>query len=193
MRTLFNAKKLLHFTLVVSVFAAAFIATLHAASWVEGSATARSVIEGSSYFGVLIVAIISGLNPFIPVPAATFVPVFIAGGLSMYLIVATLVAGTLIADLVGFYLGRFGSSFVTKHYPATYEHIKNLHEHHTKWLPFFVFFYAAFVPFPNEAYLIPLGIIGVHLRRFIVPIILGTIVHQTLAAYGAENVFRYFF
>lgn len=184
---------MLHASIVLSVFTAIIIGSFFAAEAVEKSTVAQELVATFGYLGVLVIAVVAGLNALVPVPAATFVPIFLAGGLSMYLIIATLVAGTIIADLIGFYVGRFGSTFVTEHYPRTYERIKSLHENNSRWLPLFVFGYAAFIPFPNEAYLIPFGILGIPLRRFIVPVMLGATVYQTLASYGVENVFRYFF
>ncbi len=193
MRAHFNPRKLIHALLFLCIFITLTIASFYAARAIEQSDVARELVATFGYLGVLIVAIIAGLNALIPIPAATFVPIFIAGGLSMPIIIATLVAGTVMADLVSFYLGRFSSDYVTKNYPSTYAHIVHMYENHSRWLPVFVFAYAAFVPFPTEAYLLPFGILGIPVRRFIVPVILGNIVYQTLAVYGVQNVFLYFF
>lgn len=193
MRKFFNIRKTIHASILISIFALALITSLYMARAVEQSNIAQELVAEVSYLGVLIVAIIAGLNALVPIPAVTFVPIFLAGGLSLPIVIATLVAGTLMADLAGFYFGRLSSRFVVEHYPGTYERIKFLHEKHDRWLPFFVFFYAGFVPFPNEAYLIPFGILGIPLLRFIIPITLGTIAHQAMAAYGMQNIFQYFF
>jgi membrane protein DedA with SNARE-associated domain len=171
----------------------AFVLTLILARLVEQSEIAHQLVQSFGYAGVLIIAIIAGLNALVPIPAATFVPVFLAGDLTMPLIIATLAAGTVIADIASYFLGRFGRDTVSERYPRTCARFRDLHEKHTRWLPYAVFAFAAFVPFPNEAFLVPFGVLGVSLWRFIVPVILGAIVYQTLAAYGVENIFRYFF
>lgn len=186
----FNAKKVFHMALVGLVLVVVLVGALFAAEAVEQNDLAQELVQRFGYSGVALLAVIAGLNALVPIPAATFVPVFLAGGLILPLIAAALTIGTIIADLIGFYLGRFGSRFVTIHYPQTYERFKNLHEHNSRWLPVFVLLYATFVPFPNEAYLIPFGILGVPLKRFILPMMLGAAIHQTALAYGVGNIFQ---
>jgi hypothetical protein len=67
----------------------------------------------------------------------------------------------------------------------------SLYQAHERWLPYFVFGFAALVPLPDEVYLVPLGLLGVRLTLFIIPLVLGTIFYQTMAAYGVDNIFRY--
>lgn len=193
MRKFLNARKVIHASILLTAFVAALVTSFYIAKAVEDSDVAQQMVAEVGYLGVLIIAVIAGVNALVPVPAATFIPIFTAGGLSLHITVATLVAGTIIADLIGFYLGRFGSTFVVEHYPKTYARFAKLHEDNSRWLPVFVFLYAAFVPFPNEAYLIPFGVIGIPLKRFIIPLILGASVYQALAAYGVQNIFQYFF
>jgi membrane protein DedA with SNARE-associated domain len=193
MHQLSSSKKVIHILLLACLLGAVLLASFFAAQAVEQSTVAQGLVASFGYLGVLFIAIIAGLNAIIPIPAATFVPIFIAGGLVMPFIIAMLALGTIIADLVGYYLGRYGSTYVTMHYPRTYAKIKQLHETHSVWLPWFVLIYASFVPFPNEAYLIPFGILGIPLRIWILPVIIGAIIYQTLSAYGVENIFRFFF
>ncbi len=192
MSAIFNARKIMHFALIAGVLVGALILSFHIAGLVENNDTAQSLVARFGYIGVVIIAVFGGLNALIPVPPATFVPIFLAGGLTLPLIITALAIGTIIADLIGFYLGRFGSTFVTTHYPRTYERFRALHETDSKWLPMFVFLYASLIPFPNEAYLIPFGILGVPLRRFIIPMMIGAFVHQTIAALGVETLLSFF-
>ncbi|MCA9361478.1 hypothetical protein KC845_02890 [Candidatus Kaiserbacteria bacterium] len=193
MSNIFLNKKIGHLILLASLLLIIVTASFLAASAIENNDTAKELIGDFGYLGVFVIALIAGLNAIIPVPVATFTPIFLAGGLSIYLIIIFLVAGTLLADLVGFFIGKWGHSFVTNHYPGTFEKIANLHQKHSYLIPYFVFFYASFVPFPNEAYLIPLGLLNVPLRSFIIPIILGTFVYITISVFGFDAIFNYFF
>lgn len=193
MSQLFNARKIFHFCIIACILTGVLIGSFFIAQAIEQNIVAQEIVASFGYFGALFIAIIAGLNALIPIPAATFVPIFLAGGLLMPAIIAMLVLGTVIADLVSYYLGRYGSTFVTAHYPRTYEKIKRLHETHSAWLPWFVLLYASLVPFPNEAYLIPFGILGVPLRLWILPVIAGATIYQVFAAYGIDNMFRFFF
>jgi membrane protein DedA with SNARE-associated domain len=109
------------------------------------------------------------------------------------LVVITLtIIGTISADFVSYYIGRLGHNFTNTHYPKIQKYIMKIYTERKKLLPYLVFGFAAFLPFPDEIYLIPLGIIGVKIREFILPLLLGTIFFQIMTAYGFQNVFQIF-
>lgn len=176
-------------TLITALILGFVSAAFYLAGYVEQHDTAKEIVNQFGYVGVIVVALVAGLNAVVPVPAATFVPVFLAAGLTMPLIIVSLVIGTTIADLIGYQLGRWGKRLVSKQYPRTHDRIQALQERHRKLLIPFVFCYSAFVPFPNEAIMIPLALSGVHLRIFIIPLVLGTVINQSLLAYGVNNIF----
>lgn len=175
------------------VLIAVLVCVFYFAQRLEENAQAVAFIEQFGYTGVLIIAIITGLSAFLPVPAATFVPIFTAAGLLLPLITLMLIIGTTIADVIGYLIGRVSKGIVEDEYPETYKRfLKIKSEHHRLLLPF-IFLYAAFVPLPNEAFLIPVALMGVPLRTFIIPLVLGTIVNQTALAYGAQGIFSALF
>lgn len=171
---------------------AAFIAVLYAATHILDSSEAQALVQQYGYLGVVVIAFIGGLNLFVPIPAPTFTPIFLAGGLSLPWIVFWLVIGTTIADLVAFFFGRVGRLYITDRYPKTYAQLRRLRENHVHYIPWFVLGYASFVPFPNEAFLVPLGILGIRLRTFVIPLIVGSAVYHTLVALGVSNIFTLF-
>ncbi len=170
-----------------------WVAALFLAEYVSNNDMAQNLVGQFGYFGILALAVIAGVNVLIPVPAATFVPVFTAAGLWLPLIIVFLVIGTVIADYLGYFVGHWSREFAEEHYPKTYTRIMALNEgHHNLLLPF-VFLYAALIPFPNEAIIIPLALIGIRFRTILIPLILGNAINQTALAYGASNIFALFF
>jgi membrane protein DedA with SNARE-associated domain len=101
------------------------------------------------------------------------------------------VIGTMAANLFSYVAGRYGGKVVKSHYPSLQQKLINLYRNHGRWLPHFVFGFTALVPLPDEVFLVPLGIIGVKLKHFILPLLLGTIFYQTFAAYGIDNIFKF--
>ena len=189
----FSYKKIARITLLGILITAVWVSSLFLANFVARNEIAQELVGNFGYIGVTIIAIVSGLNILVPVPAAAFVPIFTAAGLWLPFIIAALVIGTTIADLVGYYFGRWSKSFIESHYPRTYTRIKVLDERHHNWILPTVFLYAALLPFPNEAIIIPLALLGFRFRTFLWPLVAGTIINQTALAYGATNIFELLF
>ena len=189
----FNTRKIIHFALLAVLMTWVVIGALFLTAYITENATAQKAIAQLGYAGVLLVAIVSGVNTIAPVPPATFVPIFTAAGLLMPMIILTLIIGTTIADLTGYVFGRWSKDFVTAHYPRTFRYIEKLHIENKVLLFLFVFMYAAAAPFPNEAFIIPFALIGVPLRKFIIPMVVGTIIYHTVTAYGMDNLYKFLF
>lgn len=140
-------------------------------------------VQEFGYFGVVIVAVIAGLNVIVPIPAATFTPIFTAAGLAIPFIVISLALGTLIADFTGYLLGSVSRSMVDKRYPKMQQFFSELKTNREKLIVPVIFLYAAFAPFPNEALLVPLGLAGVRFNTIIIPLILGNLINQSYLVY----------
>ena len=179
--------------LIVATITIVWVLSLYLANYVSDNEMAQNMVGQFGYLGILVLAIIAGVNVLLPVPAATFVPVFVAAGMWMPLIIITLVIGTVIADYAGYFIGHWSRKFAKDHYPKTYRKVLSLNaRHHNLILPF-VFFYAALVPFPNEAFIIPLALIGIKFRFILLPLILGNLINQTMLALGTANIFELLF
>jgi membrane protein YqaA with SNARE-associated domain len=163
------------------------------AAYVRDSSVAQALVSQFGYIGVLMLAVVAGLNAFIPIPAATFTAVFTAAGLQLPIIVLMLVLGTLIADFTGYIFGRWGRELVTKKYPKTYRMITTITVTHRRWLPLFITGYAAFIPLPNETIVIPLAISGIRFETMLIPLLIGNAINQTALAYGIHNIFSWLF
>ena len=178
---------------IILLITAALVGSFFLADYVQSNGTARQLVEHFGYLGIFLVALLIGLNLFLPVPAATFTPIFVSAGLPIPGIIVTLVLGALVADTIGYLIG-LGGRHITRHTsPALQKKMQSFAErHHTLLLPF-VFLYSAFSPFPNEVIIIPLAIMGIRFRVLFLPLLLGTILYEGLLAYGATSAFQYFF
>lgn len=178
---------------ILGIVALALTASFFFADYVASNDAASELVERFGYAGILAISIVSGLNLFIPVPAATFVPVFTAAGFSMPGIITTLVIGTLIADWIGYLIGVAGRHATEHHYPELQRRLRRFAKRHHRLILPGVFLYAAFSPFPNEILLAPLALIGTRFRALFIPLLLGTIAYQALYAYGAQGIFELLF
>ena len=154
--------------------------------------SARAIVESYGYIGILVTAIVAGLNFVVPVPAAAFTPVFLEAGFSWFTIIALLVIGTLLADTIGYFLGRAGRQIADEDAPWV-NRMESFIEKRPRLVVPVVFLYASFMPLPNELILIPLGLAGHRFVTLILPLLLGNVVHQTLVSLGFSSVFSLLF
>lgn len=172
---------------------AIILLAFYAADHVANSAAAQDLVEQFGILGIFVIAFISGLNLVVPIHAAAFTPIFSAAGFGLPTIVAVLVVGTTAADLLSYALGRWGRRTEGAHMDAIKVKIDAFAKRHRRFILPGIFFYAALVPFPNEAILIPLGLMGFRFIFIITPLILGTLLNQTLFALGFSSAFDLLF
>ena len=177
-------KQLLVIVFVVGLFGPA----LWAAQGLTTNESLRETVASFGYLGVLLTGIVSGLNTIVPVPGATFSPLFTAAGLTIPLIIFFLALGTLIADFISYLLGRASRELLSERYPKIVTYFTRLRTNHKRLLFPMVTLYAAFVPFPNEAILIPLAFTGIRFVHLLLPLIIGNILHQALLVYGIAGL-----
>jgi uncharacterized membrane protein YdjX (TVP38/TMEM64 family) len=182
-------KKALNLIFFISILWAGFFISFWLAEYVSNNAISQQIIQEFGHASILIISFIAGLNALVPIPAATFVPIFTEGGISLSVVILLLIIGTMAANLVSFLIGVYGGKITKSHYPKLQNKMLDFYKGKEKWLPYFVFCFTAVLPLPDEVYLIPLGLIGIKLRQIFIPLLLGTIVYQTLAALGVHNIF----
>lgn len=175
-------------TLLV-VLAGVLVVTFYLAFTIEKNPAVQNILAAIGYPGVYLLALIIGLNPFMPVPAATFTPIFLAAHLTLPFIITALTLGTVTADSLGYLFGHVSKVYVKKSHPRIYHFFKNLYTKHYSYVLPVVFFYTSFIPLPNELFLLPLAVLGMPFRLLIIPIIIGDAINQTLLAFGVQNVF----
>ena len=184
-------QRILKLSFLLSLIVIVVIGALALTEYVMLNAEAQTFVGQFGYVGILLVSFVAGLNLLVPIPAATFVPIFAAGGIPLPIIVALLVIGTMSANLLAYVAGYYGGKLTKTKYPELQKKLLGYYKEKREWLPYFVFSFSAVVPLPDEIYLVPLGIIGVRLRVFIVPLLFGTIIHQTMFALGMQNIFSF--
>jgi membrane protein YqaA with SNARE-associated domain len=150
------------------------------------------LVSQFGYLGVVIVGVIAGLNTIVPIPAATTTPLFISIGLSFPLIILALAIGTIIADFVGYIVGHWSRVYIEIKYPKIFKFFTDLAKTKLLFLIFVIFIYAAFVPFPNEAIIIPLALAGIRFRTMFIPLFIGNTLNHTLIALGVTNIANLF-
>lgn len=188
-----NQRRTLHTLALGLVICAVLYGIIVLASYITNNEQAQLLVQQYGVWGVLVISFIAGLNVIVPVPAAAFVPIFTSSGLGLPLIIVVLVIGTMLADFVAYGLGRLGRTAAANSWPKLQAKITASYTTHRHLLPYLVFGFAGFVPIPNDVWLIPLGLLGIKVRVFIIPLLLGTVVYQTLSANGVQTVFDLFF
>jgi membrane protein YqaA with SNARE-associated domain len=165
--------------------------TMKLAHFVRESDDARMLVSNSGYVGVFIIAFVAGLNVIAPIPAPSFIPLFVEAGFNLEVSIFILAIGTTAADGVAFLLGKLGRKFIDlqKKHPLLHKTEKWSEKY--RWGPFiFLFLFAAFVPFPNEVLIIPLGFIGYKFRHLALPLLAGNGLFNYLASHGFLNLFE---
>lgn len=146
------------------------------------------IVERYGYAGIFVIAIVSGFNLIVPIPAISFLPLYVASGLSLFLVFLTIAVGVTIADTVAYYIGHFGRI-------AASGEIARIIQRLIKWreknhaLPYIILFlFATFAPLPNEVLLIPMGLLGYRLA-YVLPIVFtGNLLFNSFSGYGLFNI-----
>lgn len=156
----------------------------------QGNEVVRQLVTRYGYFGVFAVALVSGFNLVVPVPAVAFIPLFVASGLDLTATVAVIVVGVTIADMLAFMLGRAGRDLRVMQETRFVKQLQKFRQRHY-WLPLgTMFLYASFAPLPNELMAIPLGLMGYPARHIFLPLLFGNLVFNTITAFGMAALFR---
>jgi len=174
-------------------FLVVIASALVASQWLSNSPAAVELIDQFGYVGLVLLGIIGGLNFVIPIPPATFSALYSAAGLTATGIILSLAIGTLIADSLGFWFGTRAALVIEKKYANIATYAKRIADERAFLIIPFVTLYAALVPFPNEAILIPLALTGIKFRYLVVPLLCGNILHQTILIVGIDTLTRFLF
>ena len=169
----------------------AFSLLLFLARSVSQNSYLKEFVSGYGYFGVFLVSVLSGFNLIIPVPAASFVPLFVEAGLSLWVTIFIIALGTTVADILAYSIGIIGRH-VTSELPQS-KVVARLDKMRERWQwgPIVaLFLFVVFIPFPNEIILIPLGFMGYHLRLILPVVFFGSAIFNIAAAFGALGLFN---
>ena len=183
-------KKLKHLTHKIIGAVLIVLAIIWVNTFAAQDAHIANFIGQFGYGGVFGVAAISGFNIFLPIPVISFFPFFIEVGLDPVFTVIAVTAGMTVGDLLGFLIGNQGRDLVSHKSHKILDQVEKLGDKHWLWPLLLLFFYAGFVPLPNELLVIPMAFLGFKLRGMIVAMLLGNCAFNTLAALGLMQLIR---
>lgn len=167
-----------------------FVAAVWFANYIKDNDFVQMLAERFGYAGVFILALVSGFNVFVPIPAISFLPIFIEVGMDTVIVVVIVSLGMACGDGVGYLLGRYGREVVGKQsWPQWLQKTERFLSQKTYGVSVFLFLYASFVPFPNELVVIPAAATGQKPVPVLAPIFFGNILHNTIIAFGISSIF----
>lgn len=175
-----------HFTkIIILIFVIALAFGVSGA--VKDSDFVSGIVRQFGYLGIFLVAVVSGFNLVIPVPAISFLPVFLVSGLNVFAVIVIIAAGMTLADFIGFLLGKIGRHIAqgVRYSPFKVpDPLKN-------WSPALVLFlFASFVPLPNEVLVVPMAFLGYRFTYILFPVFFGNMVFNSLYAVGVVNILK---
>jgi membrane protein YqaA with SNARE-associated domain len=180
-------KKIFYVVFLIVVVSLAFWLALIA----RDNVGIQEIVAGYGYPGIIFVSFISGLNLIVPIPAVSFIPLFVESGLNFWIAILLMVIGMTAADMIAFYLGKAGRYFMKEgRENRMFIYLERLRSRY-KFAPFiFLFLYAALIPFPNEVVVLPMGFLGYKARNLLVPLLLGNSAFNILSAFGILGAFN---
>jgi len=176
----------------LGIIAAIVIAALVISRIASESLAVQEVVERYGYFGVLITAIISSINPIIPIPAVAFVPVFLASGLEFWPVTLAIAFGVTLGDTIGYFIGRAGFAVLSNKKGGYMDKIKEWRKKHPKMPLVVLFIYTLIIPAPNELIVIPLALVGYRLVHILPILLVGNFIFNTVLASGLVTFFDKF-
>src|SRR3989344_8358174 len=95
-----------------------FILIVAAAFWLGNSAsqneTIKNLVSEYVYWGLFLAAVISGINVVVPIPAISFLPLFVEAGHLFWPTIAVIVLGVTLGDGVGYLIGLAGRNLISE-------------------------------------------------------------------------------
>jgi membrane protein YqaA with SNARE-associated domain len=155
----------------------------------------REIVSDYGYIGIFVIALVSGFNIFVPIPAASFMPLFLESGLSFWLTTIVITLGMTTADSLSFILARAGKHLFSESWgEKLFERFRGLEEKYYRYPLAVIFIFAAVAPLPNEVLLVPTAFFLRYRLRQLVPVLLaGNLIFTILFAEGLLSIFEELF
>lgn len=168
------------------------VAAFFASGYIEQDYWARQLAQTYGYPAVFLIALVSGFNILVPIPAATLIPLFTEVGLSFYPLVLLVAFGMTMGDVIGYFIGYAGRSVIAgeKEEKMTTRLLK-MKEKNKHWPLVFLGIYSFTFPLPNELVVIPMSFIGYRLNRMAPILLVGNTVFTLFVAWGAGSLLEY--
>jgi membrane protein YqaA with SNARE-associated domain len=148
----------------------------------------------NGYAVAFIAGFLGGVSTFTSVPYAIIVLTLGAGGLAPIILGFMSALGLFLGDITSYFLGYYGHQVVPN---KLQERLQKVHQWLTNrertWIiPIFIFLYGALLPLSNDIVVISFGLARYPMWRVMIPLGLGSIVFNTILAYGGRYGFEYF-
>jgi len=184
-----NLKIILQGVGLLVIIALAF----YLASLASDSELVREIVSSYGYVGIFLISILSGFNFVVPIPAVAFLPLFLESSLSFWPTIFLITLGVTSADTMSYILARAGKHIASQSFGENmFKGFNRLNVTYPRAPLVLLFFYASFVPLPNELLLVPMALSSYRLREIIPILLVGNFVHQLLYAKGILSVFNIF-
>lgn len=167
---------------------ALIVLAVYMSRFISESSVLVSFIGKYGYIAVFVAGLIGGLNFVIPVPAITFMPFFLAGGLNPVIVVVVIALAATLADTLSYLFGSAGRDFVLEENSKLMSYLDRKKDSNMPWLYFLLFLFASFAPLPNEILVVGYAFIGVSYKKILPIVFIGNLVFNSLGALG----FSYF-
>ena len=135
-----------------------------------------SFIENYRYFSVALFSILSGFIIAIPIPPGTWINYYESAGLDYFTVLLIITVGVTVADAMSSLFGSFIKDVIEDKYPKVTNFFKRIKEKSRNIPLLLIFFWASFVPLPNEFFVYPLTILGYKIRYILGLLLLGNFV-----------------
>lgn len=188
--TKIKQKKFIKAILKFIAFLLIFVIAIWLSKIAKDSLILQNWIASFGYSAIFFISTLSGFNLVVPIPAISFLPLFIESGLNFWLTIVLITLGMSLADSLAYLLGRAGREIT---WSLTQSRIFDKLEKwcdRNFWGPIIVFgLYVALAPLPNEVIIIPLAVLGYRWRHLILPLLIGNFIFNILAAFGITKFF----
>lgn len=176
------------------IFIILFIAVaFYFADLARGDDTIKNMVSSYGYLGMFILSVISGFNLIVPIPAISFLPLFLESGLNFWLTIIIISFGMTVADSIVYLLGDFGRKVMANQMEQKVEKkLEKIREQYPIAPLIILFLFAAFIPLPNELFLIPLAFLGYRFFLIMTISFAGSVLFNLLYAYSIVNLFYLF-
>lgn len=152
----------------------------------------QSIVSAYGYAGIFLISAISGFNLIIPIPVATFLPVFLNAGLDFWYVILAISFGMTMGDTLGFLVGKAGKVVLTVHMRRMMKKLEGWQKKNPKSPLIFLSIYSAIAPLPNELVVVPLAFMGYRLKHVFPIIFIGNFIFNILLAKGIITIFNAF-
>lgn len=162
-------------------------------NYVAEHESVQYLVSRFGYLGIFIASVISGFNLIVPIPIATFIPLFIESGFPFRSTIITISLGMTTGDILSYWLGRAGRYVVHEeraHRSWMFARLERLRERYP-YAPYAILFLVvSFAPIPNELTVLPMGFLGYRFSLMFPIIFCGNLIFNYLSGAGLLAFFH---